>query len=50
MKHKVKKFVHASTSSVYGEAQYRPQDEKHQLTPTTCYGVSKLAGGKYEID
>jgi UDP-glucose 4-epimerase len=44
---KVKKFVHASSGSVYGEAQYFPQDEKHPLVPTSYYGVSKLAGEKY---
>jgi len=43
----VKKVVHASTGSVYGEAQYFPQDEKHPLVPTSYYGVSKLAGEKY---
>lgn len=43
----VKKFVHASTGSVYGEAQYFPQDEDHPLNPASYYGVSKLAGEKY---
>ena len=43
----VKKFVHASTGSVYGEARYFPQDEQHPLMPTSYYGVSKLAGEKY---
>ncbi|MBL7053956.1 SDR family NAD(P)-dependent oxidoreductase [Patescibacteria group bacterium] len=43
----VKKVVHASTGSVYGEAQYFPQDEKHPLNPTSYYGVSKLAGERY---
>ncbi|MCW8930173.1 MAG: SDR family NAD(P)-dependent oxidoreductase [Gammaproteobacteria bacterium] len=43
----VKKFVHASTGSVYGEAHYYPTDEKHPLNPTSYYGVSKLAGEKY---
>lgn len=43
----VKKVVHASTGSVYGEAQYLPQDEKHPLNPTSYYGVSKLAGERY---
>jgi len=43
----VKKVVHASTGSVYGEAQYFPQDENHPLVPTSYYGVSKLAGEKY---
>ncbi len=47
LKHKVKKFVHASTGSIYGEAQYFPQDENHPLVPTSYYGVSKLAGEKY---
>jgi UDP-glucose 4-epimerase len=47
VKHKVKKFVHASTGSVYGEAQYFPQDEAHPLLPTSYYGVSKLAGERY---
>lgn len=44
---KVKKIVHASTGSVYGEAQYYPQNENHPLNPTSYYGVSKLAGEKY---
>lgn len=47
VKHGVRKFVHASTGSVYGEAQYYPQDENHPLVPTSYYGVSKLAGEKY---
>ncbi len=47
VKYKVKKFVHASTGSVYGEAKYKPQDENHPLNPTSYYGVSKLAGEKY---
>ena len=43
----VKKFVHASTGSVYGEAIYSPQDENHPVAPTSYYGVSKLAGESY---
>lgn len=43
----VKKFVHASTGSVYGEAIYLPQDENHPVAPTSYYGVSKLAGESY---
>ena len=43
----VKKFVHVSTGSVYGIAQYFPTDENHPLNPTSYYGVSKLAGEKY---
>lgn len=45
----VKKVVHASSGSVYGEAQYFPQDENHPLNPTSYYGVSKLAGERYAI-
>lgn len=45
--HGVRKFVHVSTGSVYGEAQYYPTDELHPLNPTSYYGVSKLAGEKY---
>lgn len=43
----VKKIVHASTGSVYGETQYFPQDELHPLNPLSYYGVSKLAAEKY---
>lgn len=43
----VKKVVHASSGSVYGEARYFPQDEEHPVNPTSYYGVSKLAGEKY---
>ncbi|MEA3284101.1 MAG: SDR family NAD(P)-dependent oxidoreductase [Synergistota bacterium] len=45
----VKKVVHASSGSVYGEAKYFPQDEEHPLNPTSYYGVSKLAGERYAI-
>lgn len=47
IKHGIKKFVHASTGSVYGEARIYPQDEEHPLNPTSYYGISKLAGEKY---
>jgi nucleoside-diphosphate-sugar epimerase len=43
----VKKFVHASTGSVYGEATYFPTDELHPTKPAGYYGVSKLAGEQY---
>jgi len=47
MKHKVKKFVHASTGSVYGEPYKFPTDETHPYEPVSYYGVSKLAGERY---
>lgn len=46
-KFNVKKFVHASTGSVYGEPQVFPQTETHPLKPVSHYGVSKLAGDRY---
>ena len=46
-KHKVRKFVHASTGSVYGEPVIFPSTEEHPLRPVSYYGVSKLAGERY---
>jgi nucleoside-diphosphate-sugar epimerase len=43
----VRKFVHASTGSVYGEPQVFPTTENHPLAPVSYYGVSKLAGERY---
>jgi UDP-glucose 4-epimerase len=43
----VRKIVHASTGSVYGEGRIFPQAETHPLDPCSYYGVSKLAGEKY---
>jgi nucleoside-diphosphate-sugar epimerase len=47
IKHRVRKFVHASTGSVYGEPQIFPTNESHPLDPISYYGVSKLAGERY---
>ena len=38
----VQKFVHTSTSEVYGSAQYVPIDERHPLTPQSPYSASKI--------
>lgn len=46
-KHKIRKFVHASTGSVYGEPTIFPSTEEHPLRPVSYYGVSKLAGERY---
>lgn len=40
----VRRVVHASTGSVYGEAISLPQDEDHPLKPVSLYGIDKLAG------
>jgi len=36
------KFIHTSTSEVYGTARYIPIDEKHPLTPQSPYSASKI--------
>jgi nucleoside-diphosphate-sugar epimerase len=46
-KHGVKKFIYASTGSVYGQPVRFPIDEDHPLNPMSYYGVSKLAGERY---
>jgi UDP-glucose 4-epimerase len=43
----VRRVVHASTGSVYGEPQIFPTNESHPLSPVSYYGVSKLAGERY---
>jgi len=40
----LKKFVYASSSSVYGDAEELPVKENSQTNPISPYGVSKLAG------
>jgi NAD dependent epimerase/dehydratase len=38
----VAKFIHTSTSEVYGTAQYVPIDEKHPLNPQSPYSATKI--------
>ncbi|MCH8029890.1 MAG: NAD-dependent epimerase/dehydratase family protein [Candidatus Dadabacteria bacterium] len=40
----IKKFVYASSSSVYGDAQALPVTEQTPTAPISPYGVTKLAG------
>ena len=37
-----KRVIHASTSEVYGTAQYVPIDEKHPLQPQSPYSATKI--------
>lgn len=39
----VERFIHTSTSEVYGTAQYVPIDEKHPLQAQSPYSASKIA-------
>jgi len=43
----VKKFIHCSSSEVYGTAKFVPMTEDHLTLPHTVYGASKLAGEAY---
>lgn len=45
-KNKLERFVHISTSEVYGTAKKLPMDEDHPILPHSTYAVSKLAGEK----
>ena len=39
----IKKFIYASSSSVYGDTDKLPMEESNSLQPISPYGVSKLA-------
>ena len=41
--HDIKKIIIASTSEVYGSAEYAPIDENHPLNAPHPYGASKIA-------
>jgi nucleoside-diphosphate-sugar epimerase len=44
---KVKRFIYASSSSVYGDIPKLPKEEDDTPQPISPYGVSKLAGEYY---
>ncbi|MCS6885373.1 MAG: SDR family oxidoreductase [Acidobacteriota bacterium] len=46
---KVKRFVYASSSSVYGNSEYLPKEESMSARPLSPYALSKLAGESYTI-
>jgi dTDP-glucose 4,6-dehydratase len=45
-RHGVQRFVHTSTSEVYGSAQRVPVDENHPLQGQSPYAASKIAADK----
>lgn len=47
VKHKIKKIVAASSSSVYGEGLYLPTDETHPFNNDLFYGASKVANEQH---
>lgn len=47
MEANVRRFVHVSSSEVFGTAQRVPMDERHPTWPETVYGGGKLAGEAY---
>ncbi len=44
--HDAKRIIYASTSEVYGSAQYSPIDEQHPLNAPHPYGASKIAADR----
>lgn len=48
VKHNVKKFIFASSGgAIYGEQEYFPADENHNLKPISPYGISKATIESY---
>jgi UDP-glucose 4-epimerase len=47
VKAEVKRFIYASSSSVYGMVKSLPFDEDHPTNPVSPYGVSKLMAEHY---
>jgi len=44
---RIQRFVHVSSSEVYGNPLYTPMDENHPTFPNTVYAGAKLAGEAY---
>ena len=42
----IERFVHISTSEVYGTAAYEPMDENHPLNPTSPYASAKTGADR----
>jgi len=45
----VERFVHTSTSEVYGTAQYVPMDEQHPLRAQSPYAATKIAADQLAL-
>lgn len=44
--HRIGRFIHISTSEVYGTAAYEPMDEDHPLNPTSPYAAAKAGADR----
>ncbi len=42
----IRRFIHVSTSEVYGTALYQPMDEDHPLNPMTPYAAAKAGADR----
>ena len=47
LKNKVKRFIYASSSSVYGDSVKLPKDESMPVSPKSIYAVTKLTAEYY---
>lgn len=43
---RIERFIHISTSEVYGSALYEPMHENHPLNPTTPYAAAKAGADR----
>ncbi len=43
----IKRFIYASTMSIYGDVEDKPIPETHCKNPKSYYGITKLAGENY---
>ncbi len=43
---RIERFIHISTSEVYGTAEYEPMDELHPLNPTSPYAAAKAGADR----
>ncbi len=43
---RVERFVHISSSEVYGTARYEPMDENHPIEPTSPYAAAKAGADR----